>query len=70
MKNDVNFRENLIIRYLVNLAKVDKREVFDVYYGQVSDFIQNIINNPSSVEQLEDVRRIIEYKQNKKALEM
>ena len=70
MKNDVNFRENLIIRYLVNLTKVDNREVFDVYYGQVSDFIQNVINNPSSVEQLEDVRRIIEYKQNKKALEM
>lgn len=70
MKNDVNFRENLIIRYLVNLTKVNNREVFDVYYGQVSDFIQNVINNPSSVGQLEDVRRIVEYKQNKKALEM
>ena len=70
MKNDVNFRENLIIQYLANLVRYDERSVFNEYYEKIQGYLQKVVENPESVEQLDAVRKIISYKKNEKVLEV
>ncbi len=68
MKNNDNFRKDLIIKYLVKLARIDSRDTFNKYYGEVESYIEGIVASPTSSEQLEDVRTIIAYKKNEMVL--
>lgn len=62
MENNVNFRKDLIINYLSQLASLDNREEFDKYYQSVETYLQEVINNSRNLELLNKVKDIISFK--------
>lgn len=62
MENNVNFRKDLIISYLSQLASLGNREEFDKYYQSVESYLQEVINNSRNLELLNKVKDIISFK--------
>ena len=59
---NVNFRKDLIISYLSQLASLGNREEFDKYYQSVEGYLQEVVNNSSDLELLNKVKDIISFK--------
>ena len=62
MENNFNFRKDLIISYLSQLATFGNREEFDKYYQSVETYLQEVINNSRNLELLNKVKDIISFK--------
>ena len=70
MKNDVQFRNRLVVQYLKQLIQGNHRETFEEYFPQVEDYLKDRVQNSNSKEEILDIQRILEFQQSKKVMEM
>lgn len=62
LETNVNFRQDLLVSYLSQLASLGNREEFDKYYQSIEPYLQEVVNNSNDLELLSKVRDIISYK--------
>jgi hypothetical protein len=62
LENNVNFRNDLIISYLIKLVSLDNREEFEKYYQSVEHYIESMVSNCKDIDILNNIRDIITYK--------
>lgn len=68
MENNVNFRKDLIITYLSQLATLGNREEFDKFYPSVEDYLQEAMSKSKDLESLSKIHNILAFKT--KSIEM
>ena len=68
MKNNVNFRKDLIIGYLDALTNFDYGDEFNRLFASAEDYLKEIVAGSNDRELLERVRRIIAFKEKKKEI--
>lgn len=61
MKNNENFREQLIIPYLGLLAKNDNVEEFKKYYLSVEQYLTSYVKEINDLEKLNVLKSVISY---------
>lgn len=61
MKNNVNFREQLIIPYLGLLAENDNVEEFKKYYLSAEQYLTSYVKEINDLEKLNVLKSVISY---------
>lgn len=62
MKNNSNFRNDFIFKYLSILVKYDNKEVFIEYYEKVKDYLSFLAKNTKDVRVLRELNSIFDYR--------
>ncbi len=71
MKNDVQFRSKLLVEYLYKLVSLGEREQFDKYFPEAETYMKDRVYDKSCTkEELEKLHSIVDFRQNRKIIEM
>lgn len=62
MENNANFREQLKIAYLCDLAKIENVEEFNKIYPSVVDYMKEVIDKSTDLRLLNRVKAVIAFK--------
>ena len=65
LENNVNFRKDLILSYLSELAILENRDEFDKFYPMVENYIQELAQSSKDLELLNKIKNIISFKTKK-----
>ncbi len=65
MENNVNFRKDLILSYLSELAILENRDEFDKFYPMVENYIQELAQSSKDLDLLNKIKNIISFKTKK-----
>ena len=64
LKNNNNFRNVFIFRYLVLLVKSDNKDLFLEYYNKVKDYLSCLAKESHDKRVLLDLNMILDYRSN------
>lgn len=70
MKNDVNFRNKLIVEYLLALVQSNNREVFNQYFAEAEPYLESRIHSSTSKDEIVKIQGILEFKKKENVIEM
>lgn len=65
LENNVNFRKDLILSYLSELAILENRDEFDKFYPMVENYIQELAQSSKDLDLLNKIKNIISFKTKK-----
>ena len=65
MGNNVNFRKDLILSYLSELATIGNRDEFDKFFPMVEHYIQEVAQSSKDLDVLNKIKNIISFKTKK-----
>lgn len=70
MKNNENFRDNLMVGYLDLLAKYGNKEEFISYYQPFEGKLRGLIGSSNDIEELEKINGVLAYRKKTVELEV
>ncbi|HIS18989.1 MAG TPA: hypothetical protein IAC02_10335 [Candidatus Coprovivens excrementavium] len=62
MKDNVNFRNDFIFKYLVLLVKSDNKDMFLKYYNMAKEYLSSIAKTSKDINVLKDLNMIFDYR--------